>query len=80
MKRTRKERPVETAEELSEPSVANSKEADGHSATEDPLLSPELDALESQVSIDGRLSHTQATGVTNLESEKERSPEDPSKV
>lgn len=80
MKRTHKERTAETAEELSEPSVANSKEADGHSATEDPLLSPELDALESQVSIDGRLSHTQATDVTNLESEKERSPEDPSKV
>lgn len=90
VKRTRKERNAETAEELSEPDVSNAKEAGGtsekgllrpHSATEEPWLSPESDALESQVFIDGRSSHTQATGVTNnMESEKERSPEDPSKV
>ncbi|CAO2615844.1 Uncharacterized protein KIAA2012 homolog [Lemmus lemmus] len=90
VKRTRKERNPETAAELSEPNAANSKEAGGtlekgllrpHSTTKDPWLSPELDALESQVSIDGRLSPTQATGVTNnTESEKERSPEDPSKA
>ena len=89
-KRTRKERNAETAEELSEPDVANAKEAGGtsekgllrpHSATEELWLSPESDALESQVFIDGRLSHTQATDViNNMESEKERSPEDPSKV
>ncbi|XP_057614279.1 uncharacterized protein KIAA2012 homolog [Chionomys nivalis] len=88
VKRTRKERNAGMAEELSEPDVA--KEAGGtsekgllrpHSATEDPWLSPESDALESQVFIDGRLSHTQATGVTNnMESEKERSPEDPFKA
>ncbi|XP_041503073.1 uncharacterized protein KIAA2012 homolog [Microtus oregoni] len=90
VKRTQKERNAETAEELSEPDVANAKEAGGtsekgllrpHSATEEPWLSPESDALESQVFIDGRLSHTQATGViNNMESEKERSPEDPSKA
>ncbi|KAM7316157.1 hypothetical protein ACRRTK_024837 [Alexandromys fortis] len=80
VKRTRKERNAETAEELSEPDVSNAKEA-GDSATEEPWLSPESDALESQVFIDGRLSHTQATGViNNMESEKERSPEDPSKA
>ncbi|XP_075812090.1 uncharacterized protein KIAA2012 homolog [Microtus pennsylvanicus] len=90
VKRTQKERNAETAEELSEPDVANAKEAGGtsekgllrpHSATEEPWLSPESDALESQVFIDGRLSHTQTTGViNNMESEKERSPEDPSKA
>ncbi|XP_036029266.1 uncharacterized protein KIAA2012 homolog [Onychomys torridus] len=90
MKRAHRERDVETAEELSEPDVSNAKGAGGtsetrllrsHSAAEDLWLSPEYDALESQVSIDGRLSPTQAMGVaTNMESEEGRSPEDPSKA
>ncbi|XP_040609470.1 uncharacterized protein KIAA2012 homolog isoform X2 [Mesocricetus auratus] len=89
-KRAHKERNVEMAAELSEPSVTNSKEAGGtsdrgllrsHCATEDPWLSHDYDALESQVSIDGRASPTQATGVTsNTGSEEERHPEDPSKA
>ncbi|XP_059134431.1 uncharacterized protein KIAA2012 homolog isoform X2 [Peromyscus eremicus] len=90
MKRAHRERDVETAAELSEPDVSNAKEAGGtsergllrsHSAAEEPWLSPEYDALESQVSIDGRSSPTQAMGATtNVESEEERSPEDPSKA
>ncbi|CAH6791677.1 Gm973 [Phodopus roborovskii] len=90
VKRTHKERNVEMAAELSEPDVTNSKEAGGtsdrgpihsHCATEDPWLSPDYDALETQVSIDRRASPTQATGVTsNMGSEEERSPEDPSKA
>ncbi|ERE81092.1 hypothetical protein H671_2g8397 [Cricetulus griseus] len=91
VKRTHKERNVEMATELSEPDVTNSKEEGGtldrglfhsHSATEDPWLSPDHDAPESQVSIDRRrASPTQAIGVTsNTGSKEERSPEDPSKA
>ncbi|XP_052605511.1 LOW QUALITY PROTEIN: uncharacterized protein KIAA2012 homolog [Peromyscus californicus insignis] len=90
MKRAPRQRDVEAAAELSEPEVSNAKEAGGtpergllrsHAATEEPWLSPEYDALESQVSIDGRLSPTQAMGATtNMESEEERSPEDSSKA
>nr|XP_042116242.1 uncharacterized protein KIAA2012 homolog [Peromyscus maniculatus bairdii] len=85
MKRAHRERDVETAAERSEPEDTGGTSEGGplrsHSAAEDPWLSPEYDALESQVSIDGRSSPTQAMGVTtNMESEEERSPEDPSKA
>lgn len=89
-KRTHQERNVEMAAELSQRDVTNSKEVGGtsgrallcsSSASEASLISPESDVLESQVALDERLSSIQATGVTsNMESEGERSPEDPSKV
>ncbi|XP_060224403.1 uncharacterized protein KIAA2012 homolog [Meriones unguiculatus] len=90
MKRKHKERNVEMAAELSKPDVTNPKEAEGtsergllpsHSAPEDPWISSEYDALESQVSIDGRLPPTQDIGIpSNMESEEDRSPEDPFKA
>ncbi|EDL00131.1 mCG116548 [Mus musculus] len=88
MKRTHKERNMEMAAGLSKSDITNSKEAGGtshqgllrsHSAA--GQLSLELDALESQVAIDGRLSSIQATDVaSDMECEEERSHEDPSKV
>ncbi|KAL6088848.1 hypothetical protein STEG23_000709, partial [Scotinomys teguina] len=84
MKRSRKKWTMETAAELSDSKEAGGSSERGlfrsHSAAEDPWLSPEYDALESQVSIDGRLSPTLAMDVTIKESEEERSPEDPSKA
>ncbi|XP_030110956.1 uncharacterized protein KIAA2012 homolog isoform X19 [Mus musculus] len=88
MKRTHKERNMEMAAGLSKSDITNSKEAGGtshqgllrsHSAA--GQLSLELDALESQVAIDGRLSSIQATDVaSDMECEEERSHEDPSKA
>ncbi|XP_029394891.1 uncharacterized protein KIAA2012 homolog isoform X3 [Mus pahari] len=88
MKRSRKERNMEMAAGLSKPDITNSREAGGtshpgllrsHSAA--GQLSLELDALESQVAIDGRLSSIQATDVTSdMESEEERSHGDPAKA
>uniref|UniRef100_A0A8C6GTZ5 Predicted gene 973 n=1 Tax=Mus spicilegus TaxID=10103 RepID=A0A8C6GTZ5_MUSSI len=88
MERTHKERNMEMAAGLSKSDITNSKEAGGtshqgllrsHSAA--GQLSLELDALESQVAIDGRLSSIQATDVaSDMECEEERSHEDPSKA
>ncbi|XP_004393514.1 PREDICTED: uncharacterized protein KIAA2012 homolog [Odobenus rosmarus divergens] len=88
-KRTQKERSLEVAE-LSGPDVINSKETEdtsergfspADSVVEDPWLSHEYDAQESQVSIDGRSSPTQTIPVAgNMESKEERSYEDPSKA
>lgn len=97
MKRTHKERTMEMAAGLSKSDITDSKEAGGtsrqgllrsrsaagqlrsHSAAKQ--FSLELDALDSQVAIDGRLSLTQATDITSdMESEEERGHGDPSKV
>ncbi|XP_052048940.1 uncharacterized protein KIAA2012 homolog isoform X3 [Apodemus sylvaticus] len=97
MKRTHKERNMEMAAGPSKSDITNSKEAGSashrgllrsHSATgrlrshsAAGRLSLELDALDSQVAIDGRVSATQDTDVTgNMESEEERSHGDPSKA
>lgn len=87
-KRPQKERSLET--ELSGPDAINSEETEdtsdrgfspSGSLVGDPWLSPGYDAPESQVSIDIRSSPTQTVAVTgNMESEEERSLEDPSKV
>ncbi|XP_047576723.1 uncharacterized protein KIAA2012 homolog isoform X5 [Lutra lutra] len=85
-KNTQKERNLEVAE-LSGPDVINSKETEdttdrgfspAESMVEDPWLSHEYDAQESQVSIDRRSSPTQ-TAPANRGSQ-ERSYEDPSKA
>ncbi|XP_046513738.1 uncharacterized protein KIAA2012 homolog isoform X3 [Equus quagga] len=86
-KRPQKERSLET--ELSGPDAINSEETEdtsdrgfspSGSLVGDPWLSPGYDAPESQVSIDIRSSPTQTVAVTgNMESEEERSLEDPSK-
>ncbi|XP_066088995.1 uncharacterized protein KIAA2012 homolog isoform X3 [Saccopteryx bilineata] len=87
-KRTQKERNLETAAELRGPDVINSKGKEdtsgrgffpsGFPLGEDPWLSPSHEVRKSQVSIDGRSSPTQAVTVTgNVESEQERSHEDP---
>lgn len=82
-----KERNLEVAE-LSGPDVINSKETEdttergfspAESVVEDPWLSHEYDAQESQVSIDRRSSPAQ-TAPANRGSQEERSYEDPSKV
>ncbi|XP_072598068.1 uncharacterized protein KIAA2012 homolog isoform X4 [Vulpes vulpes] len=88
-KRTQKKRNLEIAK-LSGPDVINPKETEdtldrGFSPTdsvvEDIWFSHKYDAQESQVSIDGRSSPTQAIPVTgNMESKEERSYEDPSKA
>ncbi|XP_027445771.1 uncharacterized protein KIAA2012 homolog isoform X2 [Zalophus californianus] len=88
-KRTQKEGRLEVAER-SGPDVINSKETEDSSergfspadaVVEDPWLSHEYDAQESQVSIDGRSSPTQTLPVAgNMESKEERSYEDPSKA
>ncbi|XP_028621565.1 uncharacterized protein KIAA2012 homolog [Grammomys surdaster] len=97
MKRTHKERNVEMAAGLSKSDITNSKEVGGtshrgllrsHSATGRPRshsatewLSLELDGLDSQVAVDGRLSPTQATDVTShMESEEEKNHGEPSKT
>ncbi|XP_077603716.1 uncharacterized protein KIAA2012 homolog [Crocuta crocuta] len=89
-KKTQKKRNLEVAAELNEPDVINSKEIEdtsdrgfspSGSLVEDPWLSSKYDAPESQVSIDGRSSPTQAVPVTrNMESKEERSYDDPSKA
>ncbi|XP_051010490.1 uncharacterized protein KIAA2012 homolog [Acomys russatus] len=89
-KKTHKKRNKKKAAELRQLDVTNFEEVGGNSerglfyslsATEDSSLCPESDVLESQVSIDGRLSPVQATGVTsNMKPEEERSPEDPSQA
>uniref|UniRef100_A0A8C4KYU9 KIAA2012 n=1 Tax=Equus asinus asinus TaxID=83772 RepID=A0A8C4KYU9_EQUAS len=86
-KRPQKERSLVT--ELSGPDAINSEETEdtsdrgfspSGSLVGDPWLSPGYDAPESQVSIDIRSSPTQTVAVTgNMESEEERSLEDPSK-
>ncbi|CAD7686035.1 unnamed protein product [Nyctereutes procyonoides] len=88
-KRTQKKRNLEIAK-LSGPDVINPKETEdtldrGFSPTdsfvEDIWFSHKYDTQESQVSIDGRSSPTQAIPVTgNMESKEERSYEDPSKA
>ncbi|XP_073736102.1 uncharacterized protein KIAA2012 homolog isoform X2 [Callorhinus ursinus] len=88
-KRTQKEGRLEVAER-SGPDVINSKETEDSSergfspadaVVEDPWLSHEYDAQESQVSIDGRSSPTQTLPVAgNMESKEEISYEDPSKA
>nr|XP_034354662.1 uncharacterized protein KIAA2012 homolog isoform X2 [Arvicanthis niloticus] len=97
MKRIHKERDVEMAAGLSKSEVTNSKEVGGashrgllrsHSAAErlrshsaDEWLSLELEGLDSQVAIDGRLSPTQATDVTSdMEAAEEKNHGDPSKT
>lgn len=96
VKRTHKERNMELAAGLSTSDSTDSKEAGGtshrgllrpHSAAgrlhsrSAKWLSLELDALDSQVAIDGRLSRSQATDITSdVESEEVRSHGDPSKV
>ncbi|KAI5769812.1 KIAA2012-like protein [Gulo gulo luscus] len=86
-KSTQKERNLEVAE-LSRPDVINSKETEdttdrgfspAESVVEDPWLSHEYDAQESQVSIDRRSSPAQ-TAPANRGSQEERSYEDPSKA
>ncbi|XP_032715953.1 uncharacterized protein KIAA2012 homolog [Lontra canadensis] len=86
-KNTQKERNLEVAE-LSGPDVINSKETEdttdrgfspAESVVEDPWLSHEYDAQESQVSIDRRSSPAQTTPA-NRGSQEERSYEDPSKA
>nr|XP_020143643.1 uncharacterized protein KIAA2012 homolog [Microcebus murinus] len=86
----KRKRNLETAAELSGPDVINSKEtldtsdtgfSPSESIVEDPWLSPRYDAQESQVAIDGRSSPSQTVTVTgNMESEEERSCDNPSKV
>ncbi|XP_063123679.1 uncharacterized protein KIAA2012 homolog isoform X5 [Rattus norvegicus] len=87
VKRTHKERNMELAAGLSTSDSTDSKEAGGtshrgllrpHSAAgrlhsrSAKWLSLELDALDSQVAIDGRLSRSQATDVTSdVESEED---------
>uniref|UniRef100_A0A8C5LIS9 Predicted gene 973 n=1 Tax=Jaculus jaculus TaxID=51337 RepID=A0A8C5LIS9_JACJA len=80
-KKTQKGRNMEIAAEPSGLVAASSKEASGasergfirsHSVVEDSWISSQDDALESQVSIDGRASPTQDTGVLgNMESGEE---------
>ncbi|XP_032210345.1 uncharacterized protein KIAA2012 homolog isoform X3 [Mustela erminea] len=86
-KSTQKERNLDVAE-LSGPDVINSKETEdttergfspAESVVEDPGLSHEYDAQESQVSIDRRSSPAQ-TAPANRGSQEERSYEDPSKA
>ncbi|XP_008572942.1 PREDICTED: uncharacterized protein KIAA2012-like, partial [Galeopterus variegatus] len=89
-KRTQKERNLEIAAELNGPDVINSKETEdisdrsffpSASIVNDPWLSLKHDAQDSQVSIDGRSSPPQALTVTdNMQSEDERSHDDPSKA
>lgn len=89
-KRMQKERNLKTAAELSRHDAINSKGTEdtldkgffsSASVVEDPRLSPEHDAQESQVSIDRKSSPTQSITVTeHMESEEERSHEDPPKV
>ncbi|XP_035878951.1 uncharacterized protein KIAA2012 homolog isoform X4 [Phyllostomus discolor] len=88
-KRTQKERNLETAAELSRHDAINSKGTEdtsdrgffpSASVVEDPRLSPRHDAQESQVSTDRKSSPTQTVTVTgHMESEDERSHEDPPK-
>ncbi|KAM5325640.1 uncharacterized protein KIAA2012 homolog isoform 2-T3 [Glossophaga mutica] len=88
-KRKQKERNLETAAELSRHDAINSKGTEDTSdrgffppasVAEDPRLSPRHDAQESQVSIDRRSSPTHIVTVTgHMESEEERSQEDPPK-
>ncbi|XP_012917776.1 uncharacterized protein KIAA2012 homolog isoform X5 [Mustela putorius furo] len=86
-KSTQKERNLEVAE-LSGPDVINSKETEdttergfspAESVVEDPWLSHEYDAQESQVSIDRRSAPAQ-TAPANRGSPEEQSYEDPSKA
>ncbi|XP_031223489.1 uncharacterized protein KIAA2012 homolog isoform X16 [Mastomys coucha] len=97
MKRTHKERTMEMAAGLSKSDITDSKEAGGtsrqgllrsrsaagqlRSRSAAKQFSLELDALDSQVAIDGRLSPTQNTDITSdMESEEERGHGDPSKA
>ncbi|XP_058156347.1 uncharacterized protein KIAA2012 homolog isoform X2 [Dasypus novemcinctus] len=89
-KKTSKDKNLEIAAELGRPNVINSEEMEetsdkrflpSSSITEELGLFPKYDAQESQVSLEGRSSPTQTVTVTgNMESEEERSQEDPSKV
>ncbi|XP_012510850.1 PREDICTED: uncharacterized protein KIAA2012 homolog [Propithecus coquereli] len=86
----KRKRNLETAAELSGPDVINSMEtldtsvrgfSPSDSIVEDPCLSSKYDAQESQVAIDERSSPSQTVTVTgNMESEEERSCDDPSKA
>nr|XP_058156348.1 uncharacterized protein KIAA2012 homolog isoform X3 [Dasypus novemcinctus] len=89
-KKTSKDKNLEIAAELGRPNVINSEEMEetsdkrflpSSSITEELGLFPKYDAQESQVSLEGRSSPTQTVTVTgNMESEEERSQEDPSKA